>query len=96
MDLIEQKRAQNACKKVVKKLAHSVTAFCVTRILEQLIAHLLNDEQKLFSDSRGRGGRGGTESLTARERARWVAKRTGRDGDGVCVKKSSTGRAEAG
>jgi hypothetical protein len=43
-----------------------------------------------------RGGRGSTEDLTTRRRARRVAECTGRGGGGVCFEKSFTGRGEAG
>ncbi len=57
MDSIEQKKVHNVhVKKVVQKLAHSVKAFCVTRILEQVMANLLNDEQKLFRVHRNGAG----------------------------------------
>jgi hypothetical protein len=67
MDSIEQKKVHNVhVKRVVQKLAHSVKAFCVTRILEQVMANLLNDEQKLF---RVHGdGAGPVANLTGRAR----------------------------
>jgi hypothetical protein len=67
MDSIEQKKVHNVhVKRVVQKLAHSVKAFCVTRILEQVMANLLNDEKKLF---RVHGdGAGPVANLTGRSR----------------------------
>jgi hypothetical protein len=57
MDSIEQKKVHKVhIKKVVQKLAHSVKAFCVTRILEQVMTNLLNDEQKLFRVHGDRAG----------------------------------------
>jgi hypothetical protein len=95
------KSAQGACKKVVQKLAHSVIVFCVTRILEQLMTHLLNDEQKIFRVHGG--GAGPVTDLTGRYRKPGCT-RTGEAGcgtywtrrGGVCFKKSSTEGGEAG
>jgi hypothetical protein len=60
MDSIEQKKVHNVhVKRVVQKLAHSVKAFCVTRIFEQVMANRETDScsqgQLLASPDEGEG-----------------------------------------
>jgi hypothetical protein len=90
MDSIEQKSAEDACKKVVQKLVHSVQDLGVTRMLKQVIGHLLNDVQKI---SRVHGdGAGPVANLTGR--AGWYRKPdcTGPGGTGFRMHGTRRGR----